>query len=949
MIKKVISAALSLVFLLGITAIAVPSDVVGTPYQRAVDLTTSLGIIDVEDADTFNPEGSLTRGEFVKNIIKMLGVTDVSGSGSESLFSDVSSGDSLSGYINTAYYMGIVNGYTDGTFGANDPVKLEQAVKILVSALGRDIESKAKGGYPAGYYAVASQIGLLKSINAGSGVEINRGQGAILIYNALSVDLMDQLSYGGENKYVTINGKTVLTERLEIEKGSGKVSANNVTRLSSPITNVQIDEVEIGNVVFKVGTTNAAGYLGYNVDYYYKEEAGVRTLLAVVPQRNTGAEIVVEAENILRLNESNVLEFFRNKDDRGPAQKARISLSADWIFNGRAMVSGYSKYLNENRIPNGSVRLLDTDNDKIYDLVFIDTYVNYVVSAKSDSDFIISDKYGHPSIKLDDSENNRDIFYSIVSAEGEEMSFEEIEEGNVLTIAADTFVQKSSGNYVYNEIDTNESILYKIIVSTESVDGVINEINSDGDVMVDDVYYEISDGYLRAVNQAFPDAPQLVLGTEGEFLLDAFGRIAAADVEVIPGEEYGFLLQMGETGGIEGRVEFKVLTTDNEMEIFKSAKRVKINSVPVLQENLLTSGVSGDIYQNGAAVKQLIRYTLNDEDELEEIYTAADHTGDDTYIGYDLTRFSKDLAVYENDASYPDRGYVRHDKSSIATKFSFTKATPLLIVPTFDGVQDEDYIFDTVDYLRNDTRYNLNLYDVNEEYRASILELELAPTIREVISSAIQTSAVGIVERVASVINEEGVDTYKVYYTGNGQAGQEVEAVDEDVSNNETSSVAGVNWNTPQITVGQLRKGDVIQITKNGYGEMKFFRLLFRAHSSNALPMYYERANHYSQVGAEKPNYFVTTTKSIYVGYGKIESVKSGAFIFNVRNQDNYAEGKETANRDMYLKFGSTKVYEYNRRTDTISIIEPDSVTAGQEAFIRLNGLNVRDLIIIKN
>ena len=59
--------------------------------------------------------------------------------------------------------VGVTGGIGNGMFGPEDPVTYEQAVKMIVSALGYDLVANNKGGYPTGYLAVASSEGITKT------------------------------------------------------------------------------------------------------------------------------------------------------------------------------------------------------------------------------------------------------------------------------------------------------------------------------------------------------------------------------------------------------------------------------------------------------------------------------------------------------------------------------------------------------------------------------------------------------------------------------------------------------------------------------------------------------------------------------------------------------------------------------------------------------------------
>ncbi|WP_138755163.1 S-layer homology domain-containing protein [Paenibacillus sinopodophylli] len=82
--------------------------------------------------ELFNPNQDITRAEFAAIIVRGLGLKQEQGTGS---FSDVKAADWYSGYIQTAYEFGLINGFEDGTFRPMDKISREQAMAIVSKAM----------------------------------------------------------------------------------------------------------------------------------------------------------------------------------------------------------------------------------------------------------------------------------------------------------------------------------------------------------------------------------------------------------------------------------------------------------------------------------------------------------------------------------------------------------------------------------------------------------------------------------------------------------------------------------------------------------------------------------------------------------------------------------------------------------------------------------------------
>lgn len=101
-------------------------------------MLSSLGILEGYEDGTFKPEGTITRAEFAAVTVRLLGAEDsAQGAIGGGQFSDVPDDQWFAGYVNYAASLGIINGMgRRGTFAPQEPVKYQEAVKMLVCMLG---------------------------------------------------------------------------------------------------------------------------------------------------------------------------------------------------------------------------------------------------------------------------------------------------------------------------------------------------------------------------------------------------------------------------------------------------------------------------------------------------------------------------------------------------------------------------------------------------------------------------------------------------------------------------------------------------------------------------------------------------------------------------------------------------------------------------------------------
>lgn len=210
---KVFSVTLALVLALSISFSAFAfSDVEkGSSIETAVDKLSGLGIIAGFEDGTFRPDDTITRAQMAAIICRTFGLEEKAKKNmGETAFPDVPADHWASGYINAAQEAGIINGYEDGTFRPEEKVLFEQAVKMVVYALGYDFAAKDSGGYPLGYIAAASKLGSLKGVAQPLGAPASRGTVATIIYNSLNVTM--NLNRGAVNISEVNYGGTILTD-----------------------------------------------------------------------------------------------------------------------------------------------------------------------------------------------------------------------------------------------------------------------------------------------------------------------------------------------------------------------------------------------------------------------------------------------------------------------------------------------------------------------------------------------------------------------------------------------------------------------------------------------------------------------------------------------------------------------------------------------------------------
>ena len=196
------------------TRYELPSDIKGTSIEKEVKFLSALNIMRGYPDGKFLPYENITRAEFATVAVKLTG-TDVHVS--ENTFSDVSKDHWAYNAIEACYENGLINGVEEGVYAPEEYITYEQAIKIMVCAVGYDALAKKRGGYPDGYISVATQLGMLKGVSNTDGM-ITRGDIAKLVYQTLFAKMMSADYMEGDVQILSGTEETLLKRCLTFQK-----------------------------------------------------------------------------------------------------------------------------------------------------------------------------------------------------------------------------------------------------------------------------------------------------------------------------------------------------------------------------------------------------------------------------------------------------------------------------------------------------------------------------------------------------------------------------------------------------------------------------------------------------------------------------------------------------------------------------------------------------------
>lgn len=214
-VKRFISGLLAAVMLAGLVTLA-PATAAGNPgftdiqdsaTANAAETLRVLGVVDGTGGSTFNPNGTLTRAEFCKMAVEILGRgSEEPAQRNRTIFTDVGPGHWARGYVNLAASITIgggsgenapagtrlIMGVGDGSFQPNRAITYGEAVTMLMRVLGYGDQDVASGSnWYDGYVGLAGSSGLADGLSLSGASTLTRGQAAILFYNLLFTNPKD--------------------------------------------------------------------------------------------------------------------------------------------------------------------------------------------------------------------------------------------------------------------------------------------------------------------------------------------------------------------------------------------------------------------------------------------------------------------------------------------------------------------------------------------------------------------------------------------------------------------------------------------------------------------------------------------------------------------------------------------------------------------------------------
>lgn len=590
-------------------------------YKNAILTLSKLSVIDGYEDGTFKPENQITRAEFTKMLITAMGFGNMTTEPEE--FDDVVDHWARH-YIKTAYDMGIINGTGERTFEPDNPVTYEQAVKMMVCALGYDVTAQSKGGYPGGYMSVGADLGITKNIvNQANSEPALRQVIAQVVYNSLEVETME---YNGVQYEKT--DKTLLKDYLGYVKVRGYLVGVGETLTSE--CDIAINKNQIAVKPYASGDTIAINinnftdytsgelikFLGNDMNfYYYQGDIESEKELRIIDTETTqNTQTTINFNDFISYNGS-VFKYYSGKDAKTLSMSENMSV----IYNGQSLDGSFVTDIapkvdstaatmtglgldealqywlgsDENYNIRGEVVFTDAGNDGTIDMININDYKTMLAyKSLSTSDYILQNKLkSGDNINLDPDAIGKKIY---VEKDGKEVAPSSIRANDVVSYT----------------ISPDGSVI-NAYISNETVSGTVSQMNStDKTITINGKEYNLETGCEDYILEK--EGRPLSIGVEGTFYLNKLGYIVYGTLKTVTANPYAYIANITEDFVEDTAYVTLYMPTVSTRDTvtYKLTDKTKINGTTVKS------------YQDAVTQLQTIAAQTNPDASVSGVYTS---------------------------------------------------------------------------------------------------------------------------------------------------------------------------------------------------------------------------------------------------------------------------------------------------------------------------------------
>ena len=661
-LKRTLSLLLAVVMVIGLMVVGAGavsyndfSDRGEIVNKDAVSMLTTLGIIEGKPDGSYAPTEGVDRAQMAK----MISTIKNNGSDNGALYENVNSGLTdivnhwAKGHINYCYTTGIIAGRGNGIFDPNAGVTGTEAAKMLLVAIGYDpqIEGLVGTDWEINTNALATRLGIYRNFTKDVTQALNRDDAALLIYNALDVEMIQQYQNGYALAYedhrtilssvygvIRVEGVVAGNEWAQLQQTDsdaalreGRTTLEDVVWYDSTTANTRVEEgVEVTDpVTFNVSTP--VEYMGKAVTLYVEKTTILANSKVIGVATNDEMNTVVttadgadKSDDVLDgtgVDVNKNTEYYVNYgycDDAAEAAK----LVGD---------CGHDDHKNPFDVKGVTVEVIDNDDDGIAEYVLYTQETLSEVSRYNDKDELLT--FYKPALENDgtidakeDPERSSvdfaDVVFNDEVSTGDLILY--VEYGGRTYVSLPEIV---TGTMARVDRDKANELYITLESGEEYYESHIRDVASDVDADVEnfadenareipgfDTEYDFildSNGYLVAVRPAEEVVTNFALVLNSAWTQNALTRAGEIEVLMADGTTGTYDLNWNESRKAMDGIKIEDLAADDDSTATRNEK---------LEIYLGTRDVNapdGDTYhETGMAAGSLITYTLDEDENL---------------------------------------------------------------------------------------------------------------------------------------------------------------------------------------------------------------------------------------------------------------------------------------------------------------------------------------------
>ena len=661
-LKRTLSLLLAVVMVIGLMVVGAGavsyndfSDRGEIVNKDAVSMLTTLGIIEGKPDGSYAPTEGVDRAQMAK----MISTIKNNGSDNGALYENVNSGLTdivnhwAKGHINYCYTTGIIAGRGNGIFDPNAGVTGTEAAKMLLVAIGYDpqIEGLVGTDWEINTNALATRLGIYRNFTKDVTQALNRDDAALLIYNALDVEMIQQYQNGYALAYedhrtilssvygvIRVEGVVAGNEWAQLQQTDsdaalreGKTVLEDVVWYDSTTANTRVEEgVEVTDpVTFNVSTP--VEYMGKAVTLYVEKTTILANSKVIGVATNDEMNTVVttadgadKSDDVLDgtgVDVNKNTEYYVNYgycDDAAEAAK----LVGD---------CGHDDHKNPFDVKGVTVEVIDNDDDGIAEYVLYTQETLSEVSRYNDKDELLT--FYKPALENDgtidakeDPERSSvdfaDVVFNDEVSTGDLILY--VEYGGRTYVSLPEIV---TGTMARVDRDKANELYITLESGEEYYESHIRDVASDVDADVEnfadenareipgfDTEYDFildSNGYLVAVRPAEEVVTNFALVLNSAWTQNALTRAGEIEVLMADGTTGTYDLNWNESRKAMDGIKIEDLAADDDSTATRNEK---------LEIYLGTRDVNrpgeGTYNETGMAAGSLITYTLDEDENL---------------------------------------------------------------------------------------------------------------------------------------------------------------------------------------------------------------------------------------------------------------------------------------------------------------------------------------------